>query len=75
MLSVFKLVSCKPEASRELALRSSKFSKLVSSEVGGSKPFFGRIYFEPRAPQMPLVKGETFGEDSGPRSSAIFSKF
>ena len=34
MLSVFKLVSCKPEASRELTLRpqglrSSTFSKLV----------------------------------------------
>ena len=35
MLSVFKLVSCQPDASRELALRSSKWSKLVSSYATG----------------------------------------
>ena len=28
---------------------------------------FGRIHFEHRAPQEPLVIGETFGGDSGPR--------
>ena len=29
--------------------------------------FLGRIHFEPRAPQVPLVIGETLGGDSGPR--------
>ena len=34
---------------------------------GGPRLFFRRIHFENRAPQMPLVIGETFGEDLGPR--------
>ena len=34
---------------------------------GGSKPFFRRTHFEHGAPQVPLVIGETFGEDLGPR--------
>ena len=33
---------------------------------GGPSQFFGRINFEHRAPQVPLIIGETFGEDSGP---------
>ena len=38
MLGVFKLVSCKPEASRELALRpqglrSSKYYKLIFGNI------------------------------------------
>ena len=39
---------------------------------GGSKPFFCRIHFDPRAPQVPLVIGETFGKDVGPRSPTGF---
>ena len=34
---------------------------------GGQSKSFGRIHFEHRAPQVPLVIGDIFGEDSGPR--------
>ena len=35
--------------------------------LGGVQAFFRRIHFEHRALQVPLVIGETFGEDLGPR--------
>ena len=50
-----------------LNMQQAKTRGVVRSELrGGPSHFFGRINFEPRAPKVPLVKGETFGEDLGP---------